>query len=115
MDGSNHRSNPHPSNAPSVRLARRGGSPVAPELCAPADGQREYGPLRLVVRQARQSYSYWSFNSSHVFGFHSRANRWAPAICWEDIKSARSSRASENDFALAPLALDATRLYYMCA
>ncbi len=46
-----HRTNPHPSNAPDVRLARRGGPPVAPELCAPADGQREYGPLRLVVRR----------------------------------------------------------------
>ena len=70
-----HRTNPHPSNAPSVRLARRGGPPVAPELCAPADGQREHGPLRLVVRRARQSCFYWSFNSSHVFAFHSRANR----------------------------------------
>ena len=39
------------------------------------DVQRERGPLRLVVRRARQSYFYWSFNSSHVFGFHSRASR----------------------------------------
>ena len=83
-----HRTNLHPSNAPSVRLARRGGPPVAPELCAPADGQREHGPLRLVVQRPRQSYVYCSFNSSHVFGFHSRANRWASAICWGVIKLA---------------------------
>ena len=30
------------------------------------------------------------FNSPHVFGFHSRARRWASAICSEVIFSAIS-------------------------
>ena len=58
---------------------------------------------------------YWSFNSSHVFGFHSRANRWASAICWGVIWSATVSRASAYDFALVQLALDAARFNHLCA
>ena len=55
------------------------------------------------------------FNSSHVFGFHSRARRCVSAICSAVIVFAMRSRASRYSVAPSPLTRDAARFNHLCA
>ena len=105
-----HRTNPHPSNAPSVRLARRGGPPVAsralrsggwPARVRPASARRSTGPAKLLLLVfqliprlrlplARQSLRLGDLLGKHVF-FHKVAHHFpigsdgADVVCVREV------------------------------
>ena len=68
----------------------------------------------LVARDGDNNKLPYSFSSSQVFGFHSRARRWASAICSGVIFAATASRRSTLS-ARIRLSLEAARFTHLCA